>query len=218
MTKQEIINIIQGAIVANGTNDITADVLRPVLVSMSTQINDLVGALSNLTTTNKSNIVNAINDVLNASGGAGGIVVRTGTANPNTSPPPTVNLGDFYNQTFNGGTINFYIFNGAEWVLLVNNEPSLDGMGGLREYTENPAIIPPNISAVVYVGSTVNSVIQLPDSFVAEPREITIVNQSSNAIRVQPQYVKFNGDATTVLDSYKSITVKAKSLTWYQIR
>lgn len=47
-TLTDVINDITTQIVQNGTNDITADVLRPILLDMVNQINDIVGDLDDL--------------------------------------------------------------------------------------------------------------------------------------------------------------------------
>ncbi len=64
MTLQDILNLINAEIVANGNQEITADVLRPILEAMIQQPNDLIGDLGDLQTSDVSNIVNAINSIL----------------------------------------------------------------------------------------------------------------------------------------------------------
>ncbi len=64
MTLQDILNLINAEIVANGNQEITADVLRPILEAMIQQPNDLIGDLGDLQTSDISNIVNAINSIL----------------------------------------------------------------------------------------------------------------------------------------------------------
>jgi hypothetical protein len=64
MTLQDILNLINAEIVANGNQEITADVLRPILEAMIQQPNDLIGDLGDLQTADVSNIVNAINSIL----------------------------------------------------------------------------------------------------------------------------------------------------------
>jgi hypothetical protein len=46
MTLQDILNLINAEIVANGNQEITADVLRPILEAMIQQPNDLMLATS----------------------------------------------------------------------------------------------------------------------------------------------------------------------------
>lgn len=64
MTLQDVLNLINSEIVANGNQEITADVLRPILEAMVQQPNDLIGDLGDLQTADVSNIVNAINSIL----------------------------------------------------------------------------------------------------------------------------------------------------------
>jgi hypothetical protein len=217
MTKQEIIDVIEGAIVANGTNDITADVLRPVLVSMVTQINDAVGSLSNLDTTIKDNIVNALNEVFNLPNG-GGITILTGTTNPNTTAPPVVSLGDFYNRTFSGNTIEFYIFNGSTWVLLINVQPSsIVSYGNTYRTTDLNILIPRSASVVIYQGST-ESTIQIPNSLIPD-REITIINQSNYRLFTSQIYDTVTGSQSGLINRGMSITIKDDNqIKWIQIR
>src|SRR5690606_36960962 len=58
------LSLIQAEIIANGNNEITANVLQPVLKAMIDFPNDVIGVLDNLNTNDKTNIVNAINSVL----------------------------------------------------------------------------------------------------------------------------------------------------------
>lgn len=67
MDLDEVIALINAEIVANGNQEITADVLRPILLAMLQQPNDLIGDLNDLTTTANDNLVNAINEI-NAGG------------------------------------------------------------------------------------------------------------------------------------------------------
>src|SRR5690606_15992968 len=64
MSYASVLALIQAEIIANGNNEITANVLRPILEDMLEQPNDVVGVLDNLNTNDKTNIVNAINSVL----------------------------------------------------------------------------------------------------------------------------------------------------------
>jgi hypothetical protein len=218
MTKQEIITLIENAIKTNGTNDITADVLRPVLIAMSSQINDALGSLLNLDTTTKENIVSALNEILSAPS-SGGITILTGTANPNTTSPPLVNLGDFYNQTFNGATSNFYIFNGIDWILLSESQNSSSvHYGVLQEYSQSPVIIGTYISTVIYVGNSENAIIQLPNPLMDQQREITIVNQSPFIINTSPPYRALSGDDSNILIRSRSVTLKTNFSKWIQIK
>ena len=60
----QVLALIQAEIVANGNNEITANVLRPVLEAMLEQPNDLIGDLGDLETSDQSNLVAAINEII----------------------------------------------------------------------------------------------------------------------------------------------------------
>jgi len=64
MSKQQVLDLINNQITSNGNGEITASVLRPILQSIVNQTNDLSGLLSELNTSDKTNIVNAINSIL----------------------------------------------------------------------------------------------------------------------------------------------------------
>lgn len=64
MNYQQVLALIQQFIVANGNNEITANVLRPILEAILAQPNELIGDLGDLQTTDQSNLVSAINEVL----------------------------------------------------------------------------------------------------------------------------------------------------------
>lgn len=112
MTEAQILALINLYIVANGNNEITANVLRPILVAMLEQPNDKVGELGNLDTVDKSSIVNAINELVGA--GGSGFEIHTGTPDPNVTPPGSFGIGDWY---IRNGT-SLYQYNGSSWILL----------------------------------------------------------------------------------------------------
>ena len=117
MTEAEILALINLHIVANGNNEITANILRPILQAMLSQPNDKIGELVDLDTTDKSSIVNAINEIFNVSNSS--FDIHTGTADPNITPPGTYSIGDWYVRS--GSSI--YQYNGDIWVLL-SSSPS----------------------------------------------------------------------------------------------
>jgi len=73
-TKQEVIDLVNAVIVANGNNEITANVLNPVLLDIINQINDLTGDLGDLNETAKD-LVEAINNIINGPTGTNQKVV-----------------------------------------------------------------------------------------------------------------------------------------------
>lgn len=64
MTRQQVLDLIDQEIITNHNELITAVVLNPVLDAIVNQINDKVGDLQDLSTSDKSSIVNAINEVV----------------------------------------------------------------------------------------------------------------------------------------------------------
>ena len=89
MNEQDVKNLIEAFIVANGVNAITADVLRPILIVMLTQPNDEIGDLTQLNTVTQTDIVSAINEIYNSilSITNDGIKLYQGDADPNVEPP-----------------------------------------------------------------------------------------------------------------------------------
>jgi hypothetical protein len=112
MTEAQVLALINLYIIANGNNEITANVLRPVLVAMLEQPNNKVGDLGSLATTDQSSIVAAINEIVNS--GSSGFDIHTGTADPNVTPPGSFGIGDWYVR--NGTSL--YQNNGSSWILL----------------------------------------------------------------------------------------------------
>lgn len=118
-SKQQVITEIQQWIIANGNNEITADVLRPILESMVDQINDLTGVLTDLSTTDRSTLVAAINSVKQQIEQSD-IQVLEGSSNPNTTPPPSYSIGDFY--IWNDGVLQgLFQWNGDTWTKVTSS-------------------------------------------------------------------------------------------------
>lgn len=63
-TLAQLLSSITTTIVPNGNNDITADVLRPILVAIAEYIDQEVGNREDLETTDQTNIVAAINELI----------------------------------------------------------------------------------------------------------------------------------------------------------
>jgi len=119
-TYAEVLTQINTYIVANGNNEITANVLNPILQYMLDFANNNIGDMSTLTTDEIDTIVNAINslkinfDDLNNTG----VQLHTGYDDPNVTPPLTYNYADFYMQLDSGDDSPIYLwqYNGIEWV------------------------------------------------------------------------------------------------------
>lgn len=113
-------------IVANGNNEITANVLSPVLKSMLDFANNNIGDLSTLTTDQKNTVVDAINSLKYAFDNLNnnGVQLYTGIDDPNINPPPTYTYADFYMQIdINDLPVKLWQWNGFEWTD-ASEEPS----------------------------------------------------------------------------------------------
>lgn len=124
MSLQDVINLIQTWIVENGNEEITADVLRPILEAMVNQPNDLIGDLDDLDTTDRTNLVAAINEVKTIAENNIGLVIHYGDTTPLVTPPASFGLGDFFAQVISPSTaiVSFWQYNGAEWVKIEPNK------------------------------------------------------------------------------------------------
>ena len=118
MSREEIIQIITENIYPNGNNEITANVLNPVLDAMVNQINDITGDLGDLASTDTSNLVNSINSVIQQFQDidSNSVKLHSGIDNPNDVPPANYNTADFYIQEdINGDPLYLWQFNGIRW-------------------------------------------------------------------------------------------------------
>ncbi len=211
-TKQEVLTQIQTWIVQNGANSITANVLRPILESILEQPNEVAGVLSNLNTTNKTNLVAAINELKAL--GSSGIKIHTGTSNPNTVPPQTFVLGDFYNRTSNGNTVNFYQYNGSQWVELVAKTASI--ISGCKKVTASHTIIAGDYS-IIYAGTNTADKI-----FIAVPsaeigRVILISNTSNVVINFSRNYLDNTRIPTSAILAGAVTKIQSDGIDWYKI-
>lgn len=119
MTYAEVLAFINLWIATNHNNEITADVLRPVLVAILDRQNAVTGNPDDLATTDQSNLVAAINEVLALvnGGSSGGIKLYSGTDDPNTTPPLTYGYADFYMMvTGLNEPVQLYQYDGFSWV------------------------------------------------------------------------------------------------------
>lgn len=112
-----IINIT-AAIVANGNKDITANVLRPLLVELANAVQNTTGDPANLNTFS-TKLVGAINEVRALALNASGPKVYTGSADPNVAPPPGYNVLDYYKRYLGVTLISCYQFNGTNWIEII---------------------------------------------------------------------------------------------------
>ena len=113
-----VLGQINTYIVANGNNEITANVLNPILALILDFANNNIGDLDTLTTDQKNSVVEAINslkqnfdDLVN-----NGIKLYTGIDDPNDVPPPTYKYADFYMQLdIDSLPVKLWQWNGFVW-------------------------------------------------------------------------------------------------------
>ena len=208
MTPAELITLINNTVVANGNNEITADVLRPVLVAMVNQINTLVGNEANLPL-GSTTVIEAINNSTSA-----GITIHQGTANPNDTPPVSFDLGDFYNQVnMSSVTVGFWQYNGTEWIQLTSSS---------QQRTRNVSYILENYTididdeVLIYEANSTSNVVTMPNVLSANGKTYVIVNQSSvNAIITT--YYNTLDTTSTVLASNSVLKLISDGFTWRKI-
>jgi len=144
-------------IIANANNEITANVLNPVLKVILDFANSSIGNLGLLTTSDTDTIVEAINSLktdfnnLNNSG----VQLLTGYDNPNVTPPATYNYADFYMEldVTDDSPIQLWQWNGTEWTTYssVYSKSEIDAI--VSELQAQIADLPADYSNVVYVNA-----------------------------------------------------------------
>lgn len=119
-TYADVIDQINTYIVANGNNEITANVLNPILQIITDFTNNNIGNLNDLTTSENETVVASINslktDFDNLSNN--GVQLYTGYDDPNVTPPPLFTYADFFMQLdiSDDSPVLLWQFNGFEWV------------------------------------------------------------------------------------------------------
>lgn len=122
MTLAQVLLLINSNVIPNNNNEITANVLRPILVEMLQQPNELIGLLSNLNTSDNSNLVAAINELKDQVDQMNNIGIYQGVGNPNLNTSLNPNVADFYSEVdLNGDPVDLWIYNGAQWVSVNNS-------------------------------------------------------------------------------------------------
>jgi len=161
MTEADVLALINAFIVANGNNEITADVLRPILVAMLEQPNDKVGELTDLDTVDQTSIVNAINELVNSS--STNFTIHAGSDDPNVTPPGSYAIGDWYIR--DGSTL--YQYNGAEWILLTVDNGTTN-LSMVRDATSVTIESDTGTDAVIPLADGVDAGVSLNDFTTAE--------------------------------------------------
>jgi hypothetical protein len=159
-TYSTVIDQINGFIVTNGNNEITANVLNPILKIITDFANNTIGDLATLTTDESDNIVNALNslkDNINLISN-GGVKLFTGFDNPNSVPPPAFDFADFYMQLSNldNSPIELWQWNGFTWT---------SGTIDVENYVKKSSYAP-----FVFLGSGTNAIIPLDPNGYSEIR------------------------------------------------
>lgn len=129
-TYAEVFAQINTYIVANGNNEITANVLNPILDAILDFANNNIGDLDTLTTDEKNSVVEAINSLKQNFDNLvnNGVQLYTGIADPNVTPPPTYNYADFYMQLdIDSNPVYLWQWNGFEWTtsMVVSEFPKI---------------------------------------------------------------------------------------------
>lgn len=170
MNEAAVLALINEFIVANGNNEITADVLRPILVAMLEQPNDKVGELGDLDTVDQSSIVNAINELVNAA--STNFTIHVGSDDPNVTPPGSFGIGDWYIRS---GT-ELYQYNGNEWILLSDDsgETNLSVVQSATDVTIN-SDTQTDPGAVIPLGDGTNAGVSLNNFTTAEKTKLANV-------------------------------------------
>lgn len=124
MSLASVLQSINDNIIPNNNNEITANVLRPILIEMLQQPNDLIGLLSNLNTSDNSTLVGAINELKSDIDQLNNITIYQGVGNPNNNTSLSPNIADFYSELdLSNNPIDLWIYNGAQWVSVSNDNP-----------------------------------------------------------------------------------------------
>ena len=116
---------IENAIIENGNEEITADVLRPLLVGLANAVKGEIGNLENLDTASADDLVSAINELKELCDTLTGVVILTGTADPNETPPIGYELGNYYARYLGSTLISFWQYNGNKWVQVIGQDKNI---------------------------------------------------------------------------------------------
>lgn len=208
MTPEEIIGLINSQLPTNGNNEITADVLRPVLIAMVEQINALVGDASNLPD-GSNTVIEAINNIPSS-----GIQVLTGVANPNDIPPPDFETGDFYLQDGGSPNSRFWQFNSIDWIEILS--PENQKKRNLRIVTGNTNVAIDD-DVIIYNGANTNDIITLLSVLTTNSRKLKIVNISGFNINTSINYTNLEGSNITLLASNTVVELMSNGTIYYQI-
>lgn len=180
MTLAEVITLINSEIIPNNNNEITANVLRPILIEMLQQPNDLIGDLSTLTTADSSNVVKAINELQNDLSQIGGINVFQGVGSPNSNPPTGAVIADFYSELdVSSSVVGLWINGGNNWVRLSDKYISSDYPQALTSGEQQQARDNIDVYSRDEVDTLIQGVVHVPKQkqlFIHEITELDLAN------------------------------------------
>lgn len=207
MTRAEVLTLINTNIVTNGNNEITAEVLNPVLSAIVNQINDLVGNPSNLPI-GETNVIDALNNITPQN-----IQIHTGTANPNDTPPSSFNVGDFYSQTLSSVIIAFWQYNGIQWVEILSRQEQKQR--NVSTGTGNYNVLSTD-DCVIYNAVSGGFTITMPDLVLNQEKIFTLVNRS-NYNQTISSYNLLSSGSTTEFTANTVLKLISDGLNWYKI-
>lgn len=207
MTPSELITLINTEIATNGNQDITAEVLRPVLIAMVNQINGLVGDASGLPS-GSDTVIEAINNVT-----GGGLTIHEGTANPNDTPPESYAQGDFYSQKESGNVIAFWQYTGLLWAEIISRREQK-----LRKVATTAANYAVDVDddLVVYTGSNVSDLITLQNANASLGKIIILVNSTATSISTST-YKNLSNANATALAANSVLVLQSNGVNWLRI-
>jgi hypothetical protein len=205
----DAITNINAAIVANGNEEITADVLRPLLVELANAVETITGDPVNLTTSVKTNLVAAINSLKTITDGLEGLVIKTGTTDPNVTTDFVPKLGYFYARYSGSTLLSFWQYNGYEWIQVISQAKTI------LTTTDGNYNVQANDYTVIYEDGVTSTDISIGDPSQYENRILKIVNRDSNELDILDSgYINYSALAVTTIPANSSITLQSDGASW----
>jgi len=206
MTPSQLITYINNQITSNGNNEITAEVLRPILTAMVNQINSLVGNKNNLPT-GETNLISALNNI-----NTSGITIHSGIEDPNETSPVSFNLGDFYKQEVDNVIIDFWQYNGNQWIEIITRQEQKER--NLTSISDSYSIIDTD-DIIIYLGNS-GKTLTLPDASLYFNRILRIANFSSFILNLS-RSISVNFTIKTTIGNSENILIVSDGFIWRQI-
>lgn len=202
----DAIDQIEAFIIANGNEEITADVLRPLLVGLGDAVKTVTGDPANLNTL-ATNLVSAINEVL--AGGSSGIVIKTGTTDPNVTPPISYSLGNFYARYFGSTLLSFWQYNGYDWVEIRTQTK------GILTTSDGNINVQPNDYTIIYEDGVTSNDINIGSPEGQTGRILKIINRDASPIDITDTgYINYSALAVTTIPANTGITIQSDGASW----